>query len=245
MAYPIATGDVAKPVFLVDPATGIAYSAAGGTGGSASQVQGNVASGVTDVGNPVKIGGVFKASLPTFTDGQRGDAQIDSHGNLRMRLTGYPAITGDGTGNQLIYGSDSTGGDTIARLLAIAPFNFNGSTWDRPYKPNAASRITASAASTNATLAKNATGNLFLAAGYNSNAAVRYLKIYNKASAPTVGTDTPTFTFALPPTGAFAIDLPSQYFSTGIAYALTTGSADSDTGAVAANDILGLNIAYA
>lgn len=33
----------------------------------------------------------------------------------------------------------------------------------------------------------------------NINAAARYLKLYNKASAPTVGTDTPVLTIPLPP----------------------------------------------
>jgi hypothetical protein len=76
----------------------------------------------------------------------------------------------------------------------------------------------------------------------NLNAAIRYLKLYNKASAPTVGTDTPIATLPIPAssTGAgFMLTIPSGVnFSTGIAYATTTGVADSDTAAVAANEIL-------
>lgn len=41
------------------------------------------ASGATDSGNPVKIGGVYNSSAPTFTTGQRGDIQIDANGNLK------------------------------------------------------------------------------------------------------------------------------------------------------------------
>lgn len=98
-----------------------------------------------------------------------------------------------------------------------------------------------SAASTNATSLKASAGTLYSLTAFNLNAAVRYLKLYNKASAPTVGTDTPVATFAIPAstTGAgFAISFPLGFdFSTGIAYATTTGAADSDTGGVAANEI--------
>lgn len=98
-----------------------------------------------------------------------------------------------------------------------------------------------SAASTNATSLKASAGTLYTLYAVNLNAAVRYVKFYNKASSPTVGTDTPVATFPIPAstTGAgFAIDLgPGFDFATGIAYATTTGAADADTGAVAANEI--------
>jgi hypothetical protein len=45
-------------------------------------VQGNAASGSTDAGNPLKVGGVYHTAPPTFTNGQRGDLQIDSQGRL-------------------------------------------------------------------------------------------------------------------------------------------------------------------
>jgi len=106
------------------------------------------------------------------------------------------------------------------------------------------SRIISAAGTTNATSAKAASGYLHQVVGYNAAGAARYLKIYNKASAPTVGTDTPILTLYLPALTAFAVDFPALYFSTGIAYALTTGSADADTGALTAADVLGLNVIY-
>jgi hypothetical protein len=39
---------------------------------------GKVAAGVTDSGNPVKVGGKYNSTLPTLTNGQRGDLQLDS-----------------------------------------------------------------------------------------------------------------------------------------------------------------------
>jgi hypothetical protein len=55
-----------------------------------------------------------------------------------------------------------------------------------------------SAASTNATSLKGSAGVLFAVYAVNLNAAIRYLKFYNKASAPTVGSDTPVLTLPIP-----------------------------------------------
>jgi len=106
------------------------------------------------------------------------------------------------------------------------------------------SRILSAAATTNATSAKASAGYLHQVSGYNASVSARYIKFYNKASAPTVGTDTPVLTYYVPGSSAFVFDVPALYFSTGIAYALTTGSADNDTGALTAADILGLNVIY-
>ena len=102
-----------------------------GTAGSAEWlVGGGIASGATDSGNPVKIGGIYNSTKPTFIDGQRGDVQITSRGAVTTTLfvndTGT-AITAEadnadnvaasGTGNNL---------STVSRLTY-----FDGSTWDR------------------------------------------------------------------------------------------------------------------
>lgn len=47
----------------------------GGSGGAGSQIEGNVASGATDTGNPIKIGGKGASTTPAaVTAGQRVDA---------------------------------------------------------------------------------------------------------------------------------------------------------------------------
>lgn len=98
-----------------------------------------------------------------------------------------------------------------------------------------------SAATTNATSVKASAGTIGYITASNINASPRYLKIYNKASAPTVGTDVPVHTFLIPGNTSGAgtnIPIPAQGIAlgTGIAFALTTGAIDSDTGAVAANE---------
>lgn len=215
------------------------------TGASASQVQGNVASGATDSGNPVKVGGVYKATPSTLTDGQRGDLQVGTRGSLNVSLLAIDGTTG---ASVTTPGADAIGTGAAASFsLATRAFGyaFNGTSWDRTTKPNATSRIVSAAASTNDTVAKAAAGSIHQIIGYNANASIRYLKLYNKATSPTVGTDTPTHTFLLLPLAGFAFDFPLPFFfSAGIAYALTTGSADADTGALTAGDILCLNISY-
>lgn len=110
-------------------------------------------------------------------------------------------------------------------------------------------QCTISAASTNATLTKNAAGSVYNIQAFNNGATIGYLKFYNKASSPTVGTDTPVTTILIPANssslGAGAvISLPvPKNFSTGIAWALTANVADSDTTAVAANQFV-INFDY-
>lgn len=99
-----------------------------------------------------------------------------------------------------------------------------------------------SAASTNATSVKASAGNIYGLFVTNNSAAVKYLKLYNKASAPTVGTDTPVAVIGIAANGGqVAINhvwsIPR--FSTGIAYAITGGVSDADTTAVSANDVSG------
>lgn len=212
-----------------------------GSGTTASQVQGNVAAGTADSGNPVKIGGVYYASsAPALADGQRGNLRVSSSGIVLTNIA-------SDLGTPVLITHGSTDGNAAVNGLNVASFGYtwNGTAWDRITVPNATSRIVSAAATTNATSAKASSGKVFTITGYNAAAALRYLKLYNKATAPTVGTDTPTHTFALTATKDFQIKLDGRYFSTGIAYALTTSAADADTGALTAADILGLNIDYA
>jgi hypothetical protein len=108
-------------------------------------------------------------------------------------------------------------------------------------------RLLSAASSTNATLVKATAGRLYKVQGYNAAAAVRYIKLYNKATAPTVGTDTPAVTLALGPSAAFTLDLSNigLYFATGIGFGLTVNSADADTTALTAGDVVGMNLFYA
>ena len=96
-----------------------------------------------------------------------------------------------------------------------------------------------SAATTNATNVKTSAGSITSLMAYNRNAATRYLKLYRKTSAPNVGTDVPAMVIPLLTGTVFNLDvgLLGLRWGTGIAYAITAGEADNDTGAVAAGDV--------
>lgn len=80
---------------------------------------------------------------------------------------------------------------------------------------------------------------------FNAGAAAAYLKLYNLARAPVVGTDTPTMVIAMPANsnGVGFNDNDAIEFNQGLAIAITALPADTDTTAVAAGQVKA-NIAY-
>lgn len=106
-------------------------------------------------------------------------------------------------------------------------------------------RLLSAAASTNGANIKSSAGCVKGLQGFNNKASAVYLKLYNKASSPTVGTDTPVKTIYLPASAAFAIDFGTGIsFATGISIALTGAAADADTTALSLGDIVALNVDY-
>lgn len=108
-------------------------------------------------------------------------------------------------------------------------------------------RLLSAAASVNNTLVKSSAGKLFFLGLTNKAAAIRYLKLYNKATTPAAGTDTPVATFEIAVTAVPQyIPLPAGgwQFGTGLGFAITTGIADADTGVLTAGDIAALNAIY-
>lgn len=192
--------------------------------------------------NPSIAGGQYNATKPTLTTAQTAPLQLGARGDLRVEIN-----QGNNVAAIVFSPTDGYSNTGVSGLNTLAfGAQFNGTTWDRDRKPNQTSRIVSSAATTNATVAKATAGDLFRFSGYNSNAAARYLKIYNKGTAPVVGTDVPIWTEYLAPQAKFDLAFPKGlYFSAGISYALVTGAADADATAVAAGDILALNVSYA
>jgi len=105
-------------------------------------------------------------------------------------------------------------------------------------------RLVSAANSDNATLAADRACDLHQIIGYNASASARYLKLYDKATAP-ASTDTPKITIYLPASLPFNIPFPPLGFVNGFGYRLVTGSADNDGTAVTAADILALNFMFA
>jgi len=179
-------------------------TAAGGSGTSASQVQGIQASATTNSGNPVKVGAVFMTTAPVYTDGQFGDLQMTARGMLAT------AIGFSGTGGTFAAGL----ADNVASVAASATVNAlkvlsrntisDGTNWypmpgsatgvnivDAPTGSAGQALATTANAAVGASLVlKASAGNLY---GFNivTGASAGYLMIFDATSAPADGAVTP------------------------------------------------------
>lgn len=134
---------------------------------------------------------------------------------------------------------------TVSGTVTVNQGTTSATPW--AVKPNAATGTGytpakyISAATTNATVVKASAGTLGFISASNISTSARYVKIYNKATAPTVGTDVPVQTYMVPPnTSGTNLALPASglNLSTGICFAITGGYADTDTTATAVGDVI-------
>lgn len=212
--------------------------------------QGNVASGTADAGNPLKIGGVATALIPSsVANGSRVDAWYNPIGAVVVAAATRVNLDGSGNTGSGFMGNNSTTG--AGQAIATYPYVYNGTTWDRqrgdtngtavipPVQNGSLNHSAILAATTNSTNVKNAAGIITEISVYNSSATIAWLKLYDVAAAPTCGTGTPVGRYMIPGASAggagsnVTISL-GKNFATGISYCVTTGIADADTGAVAA-----------
>lgn len=136
---------------------------------------GGVAQGSATAGEAgTLVQGAVTTASPAYTNGQTHPLSLTVSGGLRSALfsAAGTAFAADVAGNFLArVVTSASGGHTKARVM--------------------------SAATTNATSVKASAGNLYGVHLHNSGAAAVFVKLYNKASAPVVGTDTPVTTLSL------------------------------------------------
>jgi hypothetical protein len=130
---------------VTQPVSGTVTATSATAANMKTEPAGNVAAAATDSGNPIKIGAKYNATLPTYTDGQRGDAQIGTRGALHVELWGSDAATAP-----TVAGS---GGDTVSNgnaMLAVRSANmkFNGTSWDRDFTCTTTATISVTGGST-------------------------------------------------------------------------------------------------
>jgi len=123
----------------------------------------------------------------------------------------------------------------------------NTAPWLVTQTPKASGGLTTfhlvSAATTNATNLKASAGQVFGWFVYNSNAAARKLVFHNTAGTPTAGASV-FFSIVIPPSAGANVEFTNGIaFSTGIAITTVTGLADTDSAAVALNDLV-INVFY-
>lgn len=108
-----ASGTGAQRVTIANDSTGVLATVTTVT----TLTGGGVASGATDSGNPVKVGGKYNSTPITLTDGQRGDAQLDASGFLKVNI----AAGGGSGGTNMV--------DDAAFTVATTAFTPAGGTY--------------------------------------------------------------------------------------------------------------------
>lgn len=218
---------------------------------------GNVADAATDSGNPVKVGAIYESTLPIYTNGQRGNLHVGTRGSLHTTL-----LAAD---SNLALSSVVTNADGVAvsasanRLDAVAKgYVYNGTSWDRARgDTNGVYSVSKPVTSGGYTIfrsldideteeeIKATAGQVYGWFIANNASSVRYIKFYNATAAgTTVGTTTPVLTLPIPANSAANVEFEIGIaFGTAITVAATTGVADADTGAPAANDCI-INVFY-
>jgi hypothetical protein len=173
-------------------------------------------------GNGVAGAGVQRVTIAS--DNTAFSVNAVESGNWSVRLQ-------DGSGNSI---SSTTGalnvnctGCSAASTVSLVPQATGGLTLTH----------TVLAATTNATSTKASAGQLYHACVNNNTSYPIFLKLYNKASAPTVGTDTPVHVLEAQADVPICMQTEEGFaFATGIAWAATKGITDADTTAVALSD---------
>lgn len=93
-------------------------------------LNGSVAAGATDAGNPIKVGGVYNSTLPTLTNGQRGDLNLDSRTNAQVVLMAWNSTTG---AHVAVPSSDLLALTTGRLQTSAQLYTFDGATINRFY----------------------------------------------------------------------------------------------------------------
>lgn len=92
-------------------------------------IQGDSASGATNAGNPVKIGGAFNTTQPTVTNGQTVDAQMTARGAQIV-------ATGADTFNVTVNVALPVGSNTIGNVNAIQSGTWTVQQGSAPWSEN-------------------------------------------------------------------------------------------------------------
>jgi hypothetical protein len=101
---------------------------------------------------------------------------------------------------------------------------------------------------TNGSCVKSSPSSLYGWAIVNTNASIRYVKLYSKGTTISVGTDTPIVTLPIPGNANGAGMLAAEYnagitFGSGLGYAVTVNAPAADSTAVGSGDIV-MNLFY-
>lgn len=200
--------------------------------------------GTLDDVNWVSFGGLplinvnTGGSLVSITSALQSVFQADVSAFSQVRISANAAVTGSvvvtlsTSLTDAMVGLDSplpAGANTIGAVTMV--------TAGSP--PAATSHDLTAAATTNATSVKGTAANLYEVSLTNYAAYTTFFKVYNKATAPTVGTDIPVATLEVAANSSRVIEFGALglRLTTGYAFAMTKLQADTDTTVLVAGDL--------
>lgn len=169
------------------------------------------------------------------------EASVNGYKWFRVRATAHTS----GTASYILQpGAYATEPIPAAQVTATQPVSVTAGTVN-PVVP-ATPYFVNSAASTNGALILTGTSNVSSFYATNEGATAAYIKLYNKATAPTVGTDVPEMTIPVP--GAAAVSgvpgvatIPIGFhgfrFALGLGIAITRNAVHTDTTAIGAGEV--------
>lgn len=197
--------------------------------------------------------------LAAITSALQSVFQADVGGFTKARITALAAVTGSAAVTlrsaanpsmialdaSLPAGTNAIGSVTVASGTVTTVSTVTSVAASTPAVTTTTAATLSSAATTNATSVKASAGNLYSVTASNVGAAAAFLKVFNLATAPTVGTSVPFLTIPIAPSGVANITFGTQgiRMSAGIAFAITNLVADADTTAIAAAQVK-IAIAY-
>jgi hypothetical protein len=135
----------------------------------------------------------------------------------------------------------------MRRIIGLAVVMVCLIAWPLSAVAQSAPKKYLSAATTNATLVKAGPSRVTTIVAVNTGAAVYFLKLYNKATAPVCGTDVPVMTIPVPfvSGNAAAVSIANAngiMFPLGVGFCLTGGIADNDNTAAATGVAVNLGV---
>jgi hypothetical protein len=168
------------------------------------------------------------------------EASVNGVKRVRVRCT---ARTSGTQAWRFVLGTYATEPIPAIQVTAAQPVSGTVTATVTPPAPTTP-YILNSAASTNGALIITGTSGLHAFYATNTGASVAFVKLYNKATAPTVGTDTPVMVLPVPAAvsgvpGVCTLPVGFSGFrmALGLGIAITGGVADTDTTAVAAGQV--------
>ncbi len=249
------TGDVIRLTSAAHGYTGtptVWVEALNGVLNGSAEVRGNYAITVVDA-NTIELTGttfagayvsgsgrVALGAAPTAVSLQFQFINCQDYAELTAEITAGrgQSVEGQAIGARLVASTAAIGSVTVASGTVTTV-----TTAGTPAAP-ATPYILNSAATTNGALILTGTSGLHAFYATNTGATAAFVKLYNKATAPTVGTDVPAMIIPVPAAvsgvpgvATLPIGFNGFRFALGLGIAITGAVADTDTTAVAAGQV--------